>query len=190
MPPDHLPYSRMSDEVLVLRTARAEAPALAVLYDRHRMAAYGVARRVLHDDALAEDAVQEAFLGAWRSAGRFAPDRGAARTWLLMLVHRRAVDIVRRRGLVAVCEPDERIQPAAQEAIEAVAERDTVRGALRALPGSFRAPLALAYYLDLTQQECAERLREPIGTVKSRTARGLVRLRRELAGTVVAPSCE
>src|SRR5438876_3025334 len=88
--------AHLSDEALVLLAARSEQSALAELYDRYGRPAYGLALRILRDDALAEDAVQEAFLSIWRSAARFVPERGKASTWILTLVHRRAVDLVRR----------------------------------------------------------------------------------------------
>ncbi len=88
--------AHLSDEALVALAARSEQSALAELYDRFGRPAYGLALRILRDEALAEDAVQEAFLALWRTAGRFVPERGKASTWILTLVHRRAVDIVRR----------------------------------------------------------------------------------------------
>src|SRR6266550_2756080 len=89
-------FAHLSDEAVVALLARSDESALAELYDRFGRVAYGLARRILRDDALAEDAVQEAFLAAWRSATRFVPERAKASTWLLTLVHRRAVDLVRR----------------------------------------------------------------------------------------------
>ena len=88
--------AHLSDEALVALVARGEEYALAELYDRHGRVAYGLALRIVRDPALAEDAVQDAFLAAWRSASRFVAERAKASTWLLTLVHRRAVDLVRR----------------------------------------------------------------------------------------------
>src|ERR1700682_4035149 len=88
--------AHLSDEALVALAARSEQTALGELYDRYGRPAYGLALRVLRDESLAEDAVQEAFLALWRTASRFVPERGKASTWILTLVHRRAVDIVRR----------------------------------------------------------------------------------------------
>src|SRR5881275_668561 len=90
--------AHLSDEALVALVARSDETALAELYDRFGRVAYGLARRILRDDSLAEDAVQEAFLAAWRSADRFMPERAKASTWLLTLVHRRAVDLVRHEN--------------------------------------------------------------------------------------------
>src|SRR5437899_7842156 len=87
--------AHLSDEAVVALAARSDEVAFAELYDRYGRAAYGLAVRVLRDEALAEDAVQEAFLAIWRGASRFIPERGKASTWILTLVHRRAVDLVR-----------------------------------------------------------------------------------------------
>ncbi len=180
-----VPYRRLSDEALVVLAGRADAPALAELYERYRAPAHGLAWRILRDSELAEDAVQDAFVEAWRSAWRFTSERGQARAWILTMVHHRAVDIVRSRGGRGTYEPfelaPERADPSTEEALDAIGDRDPVRRALRSLPTEFRVPLALAYYADLTQQECADRLHEPLGTVKSRTCRGLTRMRQELA---------
>src|SRR2546426_10430912 len=88
--------AHLSDEALVALAARSEQLALAELYDRFGRPAYGLALRILRDEALAEDAVQEAFLSVWRTAARFMPERARAATWILTFVHRRAVDLVRR----------------------------------------------------------------------------------------------
>src|SRR5213078_679052 len=89
-------FAHLSDEAVVALVARSDDQALAELYDRFGRVAYGLALRILRDEALAEDAVQEAFLTAWRAADTFMPERAKASTWLLTLVHRRAVDLVRR----------------------------------------------------------------------------------------------
>src|SRR2546421_10057994 len=91
-------FAHLSDEAVVALIARSDDEALAELYDRFGRVAYGMALRVLRDEKLAEDAVQEGFLAAWRNADRFMPERAKASTWLLTFVHRRAVDIVRREA--------------------------------------------------------------------------------------------
>src|SRR5438067_13539553 len=89
-------FAHLSDEAVVAMLARSDEQALAELYDRFGRVAYGLALRILRDEALAEDAVQDAFLTAWRRADTFMPERAKASTWLLTLVHRRAADLVRR----------------------------------------------------------------------------------------------
>ena len=148
--------------------------------------AYGLAYKVLQDAALAEDAVQEAFLQAWRKAGAYRPERGKASTWLLTFVHRRAVDIVRReehRRTVPLDPLPEPSESGADEEVVARSRREIVQDALRGLPPEQREPIELAYYGGLTQSELAERLDLPLGTVKSRMFAGLQRLRM-LAGRV------
>jgi RNA polymerase sigma-70 factor (ECF subfamily) len=177
--------AHLSDEALVALAARSEQTALAELYDRFGRPAYGLALRILRDEALAEDAVQEAFLALWRTAARFVPERGKASTWILTLVHRRAVDIVRREerrrtdALEQSPEPDSRV--AVDEEAWLRLQRERVQDALRKLPDQQREAIELAYYGGFTQSELAERLGQPLGTIKSRMFGGLARLR-ELLG--------
>jgi RNA polymerase sigma factor (sigma-70 family) len=184
--------AHFSDEALLALVSRSDEQALAELYDRYGRAAYGLALRILRDSALAEDAVQEAFMTVWRSAGSFLAERAKASTWILTLVHRRAVDLVRReerrRG-----EPLETVEPAGGEATDEEADlrarRRVVQAALRKLPDDQREALELAYYGGFTQSELAERLGQPLGTIKSRMFTGLRRLRDLLAdsGLDIAP---
>ena len=172
--------AHLSDEALVALVARSDEIALGELYDRFGRVAYGLARRILRDDALAEDAVQEGFLAAWRSAARFVPERAKASTWLLTLVHRRAVDLVRREERRRTDTLDEGAEPAGGATDEAVwlrFERERVQDALARLPDQQREALELAYYGGFTQSELAERLGQPVGTIKSRMFTGLSRLR-------------
>jgi RNA polymerase sigma-70 factor (ECF subfamily) len=176
--------AHLSDEALVALVSRSDETALAELYDRIGGIAYGLAHRILRDESLAEDAVQEAFLGLWRSAGSFIPERAKASTWILTLVHRRAVDLVRREQRRRT-EPLEGAPEAAEGSAEEAAwlrlERARVQTALAELPDQQREAIELAYYGGYTQSEVAERLGQPLGTVKSRMFSGLSRLR-ELLG--------
>jgi RNA polymerase sigma factor (sigma-70 family) len=178
-------FAHLSDEAVVALVARSDQEALGELYDRFGRVAYGLALRVLRDEKLAEDAVQEGFLAAWRNADRFLPERGKASTWLLTLVHRRAVDLVRR-------EDSRRAEPIDQDAAAGASrsaeedawlrfERERVQSALQRLPDQQREALELAYYGGFTQTELAERLGQPVGTIKSRMFTGLARLRELLA---------
>ncbi len=175
--------AHLSDEALVALVARGDERALAELYDRIGNIAYGLALRVLRDERHAEDAVQEAFLTVWRTAATFRAERAKASTWILTLVHRRAVDLVRR-------EERRRAEPLADElaarAGEAMSteeaawlrfERERVQGALAQLPDVQREAIELAYYGGYSQSELADRLGVPIGTIKSRMFTGLARLR-------------
>jgi len=169
-----------SDEELLEAIGAGDEAALAALYDRFGRVAYGVALRVLRDQALAEDAVQEAFLAVWRSAGSYRRERAKPSTWLLTLVHRRAVDLVRRedrRRAERLDEPPEDVGVAVPEEAQLRERRAAVQAALGRLPADQRQALELAYYGGYTQSELAEHLGVPLGTVKSRMFAGLSRLR-------------
>jgi RNA polymerase sigma factor (sigma-70 family) len=173
--------AHLSDEALVALVARADDSALAELYDRFGHVAYGLALRVVRDPALAEDAVQDAFLAVWRSAARFVPERAKASTWILTVVHRRAVDIVRREEpLEAAPHPGANLT---EDEAWLRLQRTRVQEALRRLPDQQREALELAYFGGFTQSELADRLGEPLGTIKSRMFTGLARLRELLADT-------
>jgi RNA polymerase sigma factor (sigma-70 family) len=177
MPP---PLAQLTDEEVLARVARADEDALGELYDRFGRVAYGLALRIVRDPALAQDAVQDAMLSAWRTATSFDPRRGKVSTWLLTLVHRRAVDVVRR-------EDRRRAQPlddapiasvdATDETAEVREKRRAVQAALAELPPEQREVLELAYYGGLSQSQLAERLGVPLGTVKSRMFAALAKLR-------------
>jgi RNA polymerase sigma factor (sigma-70 family) len=172
--------AHLSDEALVALVARADEEALAELYDRFGRVAYGLALRIVRDPALAEDAVQEGFLAVWRSAARFVAERAKASTWILTLTHRRAVDLVRkeqpRRADQLEAAPHESGDDTQEEAWLRL-RRARVQEALKQLPDKQREAIELAYYGGFTQSELADRLGEPLGTIKSRMFSGLSNLR-------------
>ncbi len=173
-------HADLSDEALVALVARSDDAALAELYGRFAPVAFALALRVLRDRGLAEDAVQEAFLAVWRTAARFLPGRARARTWVLTLVHRRAVDLVRREGRCRMEASDATAQGADDATDDVVLvrlERQRVQEALAKLPDRQRETIELAYYGGFTQSELAEKIGEPLGTIKSRMFNGLGRLR-------------
>ncbi len=174
------------DAGLVERLRRNDGEALAMLYDKYRRLAYGLACRIVGDGPEAEDVVQEGFLSFWRQADRFDPSRGTARSYLMTIVHRRAIDALRRRSgrveqnvdaieLPALNTPDPADFASASE------ERDRLRSALRALPGDQQRAIELAYFGGLTIAEMAEREGIPLGTAKSRLRLGLERMRKALS---------
>ena len=182
--------AHLSDEALVALTARSDEAALAELYDRFGRLAYGLALRVVRDPALAEDVVQEAFLAVWRSSPRFVAERAKASTWILTLVHRRAVDLVRReerRRAEPLAEDELESEHGADDEVWLRLERERVRNALAALPDQQREAIELAYYGGFTQSELADRLGLPLGTVKSRMFTGLSRLRDLLGSGDTSP---
>jgi RNA polymerase sigma-70 factor (ECF subfamily) len=176
--------AHFSDEALLALVSRSDEEALVELYDRYSRIAYGLSLRILRDPALAEDAVQEAFLAVWRSAGSFLAERAKPSTWILTLVHRRAVDLVRREERRRSTPVD----PTSAETVEGTddeaalrSRRRIVQEALRQLPDEQREAIELAYYGGFTQSELADRLGQPVGTIKSRMFAGLARLRELLA---------
>jgi RNA polymerase sigma-70 factor (ECF subfamily) len=172
--------THLSDEAVLALVGRGDHAALGELYDRLGRTAYGLALRVVRNPGLAEDIVQDAFLTVWSSARKFAPEQAKASTWIMMLVHRRAVDVVRREQrrrsdpLEAAPEP---VDTGADEAVWLRLERERVQDALRHLPDREREAIELAYYGGYTQSELAKRLNQPLGTIKHRTFTGLARLR-------------
>ena len=172
-------------ETLVAEAAAGREQGLAGLYDLYGRRAYGLALRILRDESLAENAVQDAFLTVWRSAADYRPERGTPSTWILTIVHRRAVDIVRREQRRRADFVEAFDQPAGDDTDETVLARDEgarVRRALAQLDPAQRRLLALAYYGGFTQSEIALALDLPLGTIKSRTFTALSRLRSLLEG--------
>ncbi|MEO8463345.1 MAG: sigma-70 family RNA polymerase sigma factor, partial [Chloroflexota bacterium] len=156
------------------------------LYDRYRAMAYAIALRITGDATLAEDVVQEAFLGVWRNADRYAEGRGSVKTWLLSIVHHRAIDVVRRRRPVAGLPGADQLMPTqlvAPDLWPEVAGRmdaHIVREAVATLSDVQRQAIELAYWSGLSQTEIADHVGAPLGTVKSRMRLGLVALRAAL----------
>ena len=173
--------------VLALVTA-GQLDALQELYDRYRTMAYSIALRITSDASLAEDVVQDAFLGVWRNASRYVEGRGSVKTWLLSIVHHRAVDAVRRRRPTTELPEREDVPPPALQMpdlwddVAAGLDRAAIARALTTLSDVQREAIELAYWGGLTQQEIAERTGTPLGTVKSRVRLGLLALRAALAG--------
>jgi RNA polymerase sigma factor (sigma-70 family) len=179
-----------SDAELVQRLRQADGAALSQLYQRFGRPCYSLARRICADEGLAEDVVQEVFLTLWRDPTRFDPSRGGFATWLLTLIHHKAVDAVRRestirRRMVAAPEAGEDWSPTpvpgADQAAMARVAAGQVREALHRLPYEQRQVLALAYFGGHTQREIAVLTGVPLGTVKSRMFTAVQRLRALLA---------
>ncbi len=186
MPPD----SEITDERLVARMSARDQAALASLYDRHRGVVYALALRILRDRAEAEEVLADVFLQAWRSSAGFDRGRGSVAGWLFTLCRSRAIDRLRARGRrdaahAALARED--AAPVAAPAAEGP-EADVARGqkrrligtALGALSPAQRSALELAYFEGLSHTEIAERLGEPLGTVKTRIRQGLLTLRESL----------
>jgi RNA polymerase sigma factor (sigma-70 family) len=173
-------YRTLQDSQLVALVAEKDAGALEALYDRYGKVSYSLARRIVADETLAQDVVQEVFLSIWRDAGRFDAARGTVSTYLLAMTHHRAVDVVRREeNLRRRRTTDEALEfePDPKPGVEAAERRDQVRAALADLPQAQREALALAYFGGYTQREVASLVGVPLGTVKTRMAAGMRKLK-------------
>lgn len=174
----------LADEDLMEMVAEGEARAFEVIFDRHGGVAFSLAYRMCGRRAMAEDVVQEAFLSLWRSGGRYDRRRGSVRTWILGVVHNRAIDAF-RRGQVRESRniSDDGLAeqlPAADQTDVEVAQRDEavrVRSALGELPAEQRQVIELAYFGGFTHTEISEMLSLPAGTVKGRMRLGLSKMR-------------
>jgi RNA polymerase sigma-70 factor, ECF subfamily len=168
------------------RLAGGDLGALDLLYEQYGAMAFSIAYRITGDRSAAEDVVQDAFLGAWRNAGRYAGARGSVRTWLLSIVHHRAIDAIRRRRPTVELPdseaglPDALTLPDAWGDVELRLDRDAVQVALTRISDVQREAIELAYFGGLTQTEIAERTGVPLGTVKGRLRLGLQGMRAAL----------
>ncbi len=169
-------------ESLMRRVARGDEVAFAALYDRTGAAVFGLARRVVRDPARAEEVAQEVFLQVWQTATRFDAERGSAKTWILTLAHRRAVDVVRRDQSSSNREqrydwsggPD---FDSVQEEVGTRLEHEQVRRCLHSLTDLQREAVTLAYFGGYTYAEVSTLLEANPATVKTRMRDGLIRLR-------------
>jgi RNA polymerase sigma-70 factor (ECF subfamily) len=186
-----------ADLELVRRVAAGDRGAVDDLYERFRRPAFALARRVIGDDVLAEDVLQEVFLGIWRDPAGFDGSRGSVSSWLLAMVHHKAVDAVRReeshRRRRARAEDDLALTAPTQttDVEDAAWQRlvaDRVRAALHALPAPQREALTLAYYGGYTQREVAALTDTPLGTVKTRMLAGMRRLKDTLGAGLPGPT--
>lgn len=188
------PRGREADAAALRRMASGDEQALGELYDRHGRALYSLAIRILHDTSDAEEIVQDVFAQAWRQAARYDTSRGPVVAWLLMMARSRAIDRLRARRGQPPLQGDH--PSALREAVDGTPPVDLalvssddlarVRAALADLPDAQRQAIELAFHEGLTHAEVADRLAQPLGTVKTRIRLGLLRLRAALPGAGVA----
>jgi RNA polymerase sigma-70 factor (ECF subfamily) len=181
IPPERTTDREESELVAALR--RREPRAMEVLYDRFGRQAFGLAYRIMGDGPSAEDVVQEAFLTLWRQAERIDPARGKVGSFLLTMVHHKAIDALRakqgrtaRQISIDVAEVEKAGPDVAERVIQSLS-REEVRTALAAIPDEQRRPIEMAYFEGFTHVEIAEALALPLGTVKSRVRLGLDKMR-------------
>jgi RNA polymerase sigma-70 factor (ECF subfamily) len=208
-------HARSDEAALVREVAAGSQDALAALYDRHVDAVFAASIRLTSDRQVAEEVVQETFLALWNRAELFDPGTGSLAAWLHTIARNRTVDRLRAAGrrpnlvpLSTAAGADESdtaalervvlagrvlggadLGPGPEGELAAAELRDVIRDALADLPEHERTALVLAYSAELTQSEIAERLGWPLGTVKTRTRRALLRLREVLAEEL-GPSAE
>lgn len=175
----------LADEDLMALAQRDDLEAFELLYERHKRVAYSLARRIVGGGGNADDVVQETFISVWRSIERYDAKKASVRTWLMRIVHRRAIDNLRSQTVhskrradgedllddVVSSDPSPDSQALQQEL------SDNVRGVLVELPSEQRAVIELAYFNGFTHSEIAEILDEPVGTVKGRMRLGLEKMR-------------
>ena len=187
----HLRLRSLADEELMELVRRGDMPAFEVVFDRHSGPAFSLAYRMCGGSAMAEDVVQEAFLSIWRTGASYNPARGSVRSWVLGVVHNRAVDAF-RRGVakqgrdISDDSHAERIKAPERTEVE-VARREEgreIRDALATLPSGQRRVIELSYFGGFTHTEIAEMLELPAGTVKGRMRLGLAKLRDALGDPV------
>jgi RNA polymerase sigma-70 factor, ECF subfamily len=184
--PSAPPPEDADDEVLVAAVAAGDRAALATLYERHSGLLLGLALRIVRERREAEDLLHDVFLEAWRTAKDFDPKRGRVRTWLAIRMRSRALDL-QKSARVSRNTGDAGLDQQVDEAEPASPDHRRVRTALAELGPDQRRVLELAYFEGLSCSEIAERVAIPVGTVKSRIAAGLDRLRSGLAAGTRPP---
>ena len=180
-------HAALADEELMVRAGRGDAKAFGLIYDRHGNAAYSLAYRMCGRKGTAEDVVQEAFLSLWRAGARYDAKRGSVRTWILGIVHNRAIDALRRSTVHDSRRAsdegiEERFEARERTEVEVARRGDAtqMRQALDTLPDDQLRVIELAYFGGFTHTEIAEMLDTPLGTVKGRMRLGLEKLRATL----------
>ncbi len=173
----------LSDEQVAAQFLQGSKEALAELYDRYGKLVYSIVRRLITQQAVAEEITQEVFLRAWEKRNGFKAERGSARAWLVSIAHHRAIDELRRSWRVGA-QPlfDDYTSPLdipiadPSDEVGRTQEYKRVRGALDKLPLEQRQVVVLAYFYGMTQRQVADYLQQPLGTVKTRTRLALKKL--------------
>jgi len=188
---EHREQRNAGDAVLIMEAAAGDAAALETLYDQYSRVVFSFALRIVGDPQIAEEILQEVFFRAWQQGSSFQSSRGSLVTWLLSITHNLSIDEIRkrnRRPLKADSAEPEALLAGVRDESQNVEEevwisslRESIVEALDQLPMAQREPIELAYFQGLTQREIAERLDEPLGTIKTRMRLGMLKLREHLS---------
>jgi RNA polymerase sigma-70 factor (ECF subfamily) len=179
-------YEELEDRELIHRIAQLDKGALEALYGRYITPVYSLAMFMLRQEALAEEVTQEIFLNIWLKASSFKPDRGEPRSWIMSVAHHKVVDLIRsRRRTLTMTNPADyetldllpAIQTSTEQQVEQNLERERILKAMSELPEAQREVILLAYYEGYSQSEMANKLNQPLGTIKTRVRLGMQKLR-------------
>ena len=179
-------YHQQDDLQLLHKISLEEKEALEALYSRYSSPVYSLAMFMLKHQALAEEVTQDIFLNIWLKAGSFKADRGAPKAWIMSVAHHKIIDVIRsRRRTVTLSEPADyetlEAMPSSwastEEQVEQNLERERILAALSGLPESQREVIMLAYFEGYSQSEMADKLKQPLGTVKTRVRLAMQKLR-------------
>ena len=183
--PDHTP-DEPDDQQLLERIAAKDKDALDVLYSRYMTPVYSLSLHMLKQPPLAEEVTQDVFLNIWLKAASFNASRGTPRSWIMSVTHHRVVDVIRaRRRTYAVSDPEgyetlERLPssgPSVESQVAQTLDRERIVRALASLPDNQREVIELAYFEGYSQSEMAEKLSQPLGTIKTRVRLAMQKLR-------------
>ncbi len=178
---------------LLRKISQGDRGSLSDLYDRYSTVLYSIALRIVNNEAEAEDLLQDVFIMLWEKAGMYDPSRGKPLTWVISLTRNKSIDrlrsLQRRHRLKDEVEKESKViemnaQPDSREEVYALEASRTIRAAVAQLSNEQRQAIELAYFSGLTQSEIAEQLNQPLGTIKARIRRGMIKLRTLLANEI------
>lgn len=183
----------MADDVELLRSiSEGDRYAFSCFYDQYAKLLFSIAFRILNDQKEAEDVLQEVFVQIWDKAGSYNPALGKPASWAVTLTRNKAIDFIRahqRRSKLMEHASTEmlahsRVSPTANESLPGQEHAELISTAVAELPADQRKAIEMAFFCGFTQYEISESLKEPLGTIKARIRRGMLKLRDRLEGLV------
>jgi RNA polymerase sigma-70 factor (ECF subfamily) len=190
-------YSTLDDVILISLIARSNADALGVLYDRYHRLVFSLAFSIVEEQTVAEEITLDVFRRIWEKADTYQPKQAKVRTWLTSIARNQAIDVLRRRSArpehnsISWAELPPQATPQVdnlEDLVELALRRDQIRAALTHLSPEQKAALALVYFRGLTHRQVAERLDQPLGTIKTRLRLALKKLREVLGDDRAGPA--